>query len=565
MPTGSNIDIKMEPLPIPDEAPVQQAQEQGKQDLARKNQLPPGAGYATKGAQFAHVADSILTGWMAGRHTKQVKALEKAKGDVTSSKSIYDSLAQTYRQNVAAGKDPNDPEMKKAAENITAAWNNYVNTADKYTTPEDEKGGKKKGGVKEHVGKMFGMDIDPELFRKGSVNILRQSGPPVLREGMSMQDQAAKLGMDEAKKEAQRREAEQKTKDDWKSLVAIDPKQRTPEQEKQLQALERQMLGPETKEQQVKEQFFTDIAEAAKAGKPMDESKKKLYQDMGLMSKDNPSINMVTDSRGHVQMIATSPDGKTVVASEVKDKNGKPLQERLPPDQAEIAERLHKWQFNQLTREYETANSDVTDKQELHRQATKFALSAMTGYKLLGATPADAEKNQFTLSKAIKATISELPKKDQEVFQNFAVVPANDVDGIYAYRSNVANPKEPAVQRWYWFNKDAKYYGGIGKDELNARETDFRTRLLTTLRKQNPKMTDEQVRALMPPPIYRDMPQQQQPSMAPLPQQTGAQGAPQMTAPPGAAKSYAAYAEGPNGQQMGFNTQTKQWEPVEQE
>jgi hypothetical protein len=564
MPTGSNLDLKMDPLPIPDEAPVQQAQEQGKQDLARKNQLPPGAGFASKGSQYAHFADSILTGWMAGRHTKQVKELEKAKGDVTSSRSIYESLADTYRRNIAAGKEKDDPEMKKAAENISAAWNNYVNTAEKYTAPEEGKDGKKKGGMKEKAAKMFGFDIHPEMFREGSIKMLRQSGAPVLSESMSMQDQAAKFGMDEAKKQAQARDAEQKTKDDWKKLVAIDPKQRTPEQEKQLQALERQMLGPETKEQQVKEQFYADMQQAAKDAKPLDDSKRKLYQDMGLMSKDNPSINMVTDSRGHVQMIATSPDGKTVVASEVKDKNGKPLQERLPPDQAEIAERLHKWQFNQLTREYETANSDVTDKQELHRQATKFALSAMTGYKLLGGTPADAEKNQFTLSRAIKATISELPKKDQEVFQNFAVVPANDVDGVYAYRSNFANPKDPAVQRWWWFNKPEKYYGGIGKDELAARETEFRTRLLTTLRKQNPKMTDEQVRALMPPPIYRDMPQSQ-PSMAPLPQQSGAQGPPQMTAPPGAVKSYAAYAEGPNGQQLGFNTQTKQWEPVEQE
>jgi len=299
MPTGSNLDLKMEPLPIPDEAPVQQAQEQGKRDLAQKNQLPPGAGFASKGSQYAHFADSILTGWMAARHTKEVKQSEKAKGDVTSSRSIYESLAEAYRKNIAAGQDKESPEMKKASENITAAWTNYVNTADKYSTPDDQKDGKKKG-VKGKVSKMFGLDIDPELFRKGSVDMLRKSGPPVLGESMSTQDQAARLGMDEAKKESGRRDAEQKVKDDWKSLVAIDPSKRTPEQQKELEGLERKMLGPESKEQQVKEQFYTDMQQAAKDGKPLDASKKKLYQDMGLMSKENPSISTIVDKNGHV-------------------------------------------------------------------------------------------------------------------------------------------------------------------------------------------------------------------------------------------------------------------------
>lgn len=565
MPTGSNLDLKMDPLPIPDDAPVQQAQEQGKQDLARKNQMPPGAGFASKGSQYAHFADTVLTGWMAGRHTKQVKELEKAKGDVTSSRSIYESLANTYRSNIASGKDKDDPEMKKAAENISAAWNNYVNTADKYSTPEDEKGGKKKGGVKEKAAKMFGFDIQPEMFRKGSVDMLRKSGAPVLGESMSAQDQAAKLGLDEAKKEAGEREQKRNDRSKWEALVAMDPKQRTPEQEKELAGLERKMLGPESKEQQVKEQFYTDIGEASKSGKPLDPAKTKLYQDMGLMQKDNPSISTIVDKQGHVQMIAVSPDGKSVVTTQVKDANGKPLQERIPEDQVAAAERLHKWQFNQLVSEYEQSYSDVQDKQELHRQATKFAMSAMTGFKLIGANPADAEKNQFTLSRAIKATISELPKKDQEVFQNFAVVPANDVDGVYAYRSNFANPKEAAVQRWYWFDKPEKYYGGVGKDELAARETEFRTRLFTTLRKQNPKLGDEQVRALMPPPIYQGMPQKPPQMAAPPAQSEGrAQGdPPRMEAPPASQKAYGAYADDGKGGQLGFNTQTKKWEPIE--
>jgi hypothetical protein len=194
-------------------------------------------------------------------------------------------------------------------------------------------------------------------------------------------------------------------------------------------------------------------------------------------------------------------------------------------------------------------------------------MSAMTGFKLMGGNPADAEKNQFTLSKAIKATISELPKKDQEVFQNFAVVPANDVDGVYAYRSNFANPKEAAVQRWYWFDKPEKYYGGVGKDELAARETEFRTRLLTTLRKQNPKLGEDQVRALMPPPIYQGMPQKQ-PQMSAPPAQSGdrAQGEPpRMEAPPAAQKQFAAHAVDSQGRDIGFNPQTKQWELEDQE
>lgn len=571
MPTGSNLDLKMDPLPIPDDAPVQQAQEKGQQDLARKNQLPPGAGFASKGSQYAHFADSILTGWMAGRHTKQVKELEKAKGDVTSSRSIYDSLAQTYRSNIASGKDKDDPEMKKAAADISAAWGNYVNTADKYSTPDDQKeGGKKKGGAKQKAAKMFGFDIEPEMFRKGSVDILRKSGPPVLGESMSSQDQAAKLGLDEAKKESTEREEKRTTRSKWEALSMIDPKQRTPEQEKELAGIERKMLGPESKEQQVKEQFYTDIGEASKSGKPLDPAKTKLYQDMGLMQKDNPSISTIVDKQGHVQMIAVSPDGKSVVTTQLKGANGQPLQERIPEDQVSAMKRIHDFQFNQSVKDFETAYADqVPDKNELHQQATKFALAKINGFKSYGTTPVEAEQNMFKLSGAIHAVMSESSKADKELYKNFFVIPANDTEGVYAYRTNIVDPQTAADSSWFGLKKTpAKYYGGATIAELPAKETEARTKLLTALRHKFPKMSDDQVRKMMPQKIDWGSQPQQPPQMSAPPESSGARAQgdpPRMEAPPASQKSYAAHAVDSQGRDIGFNTQTKQWELEDQE
>jgi len=190
-------------------------------------------------------------------------------------------------------------------------------------------------------------------------------------------------------------------------------------------------------------------------------------------------------------------------------------------------------------------------------------MSAMTGFKLMGGNPAEAEKNQFMLSKAIKSVIGEVPKKGQELFKNFVSNPDDSPDGVFAYRTNVADPKNPEVKRWYWSDKPAGYYGGISKDELESQEAAFRTRLLTALRKQNPKMSDEQVRALMPPPIYQGMPQKQQGGMSSAPPPASG-GQPQMSASPAGAPTYGAYADDGKGNQVGFNTQTKQWEPVRQ-
>lgn len=491
MPTGANIRYQMDPLPVPDTTSVNNEEDRQFQKMQAAQQVPRGAGFASAPARMAFVANNVLTGWLAGRHIKQERELNKAKQEVVSSKSIYDTLAQTYSENIESGKSKDDPEMKKLAGNISAAWNNYLNTADKYSSPEDEGKGKKKsagariaGGVK----KAFMGNVDPEMFRKGSINILRKSGAPVLSTDQSPESKEAQLRLKTEESALQEQQRELKDKNRWRDLAMKDPKVLSAEEKTELDGLERSMF-PKSYEQQVRDDLMKKVVEGGQSLKP---EERQVAEQMGILKPKVTSSVTWKDSKGHDWIVAIGPDGQEVSRRDM----GKGYS---PPDQASIADRIMKNQINTMVREYKNGyGSQYTDQAKLDADAHKFAIASVAGYKSMGATPVDAEKNQMILDKAIKTVMGEDPKK-KGLYGNFVVSPADDPMGTYIYRTNLVDPQGTAGM-WWW--KKNTYYGGATEAELPGMEKEFRARLWTALRKQNAKMTDKEIDGLMPPPMY---------------------------------------------------------------
>lgn len=487
MATGQNISYKLDPLPLPDDTPVKVEEERQHERMREAQQVPRGAGYAGRTGSIAYLANNILQGWMAGRHAKAEKKLNQAREDVRQSRSIYDTLADVYQRSIESGKAKDDPEMQKLSKDIMSAWTNYVNTADKYTKPAEEAQGKKRslgakigGGIK----KGLMTNTDPELYRSASVNILRQSGPPVLKEQPSAQARLANAQADDAIKTV-------KDKNRWGELVAIDPKQRTPQQEQELEGLERRMF-PKTTEQAVRE----DILKNVMAGKSLTPEQRQLAEGFGFLKPDVVNTLTWKDRDGSDYLIAIGPNGNEVG----RRKLGKGY---IPPDQAAVAERIFNQQIDSMVREYKRAygGDPRIDPKKLDEDAHRFALMTVAGFKGFGGNPLEAQRAQFILDKAIKSVVGE-DKTKRAVYGNFIVSPQDDPNGLFFYRTNVVDPQNPEVKRWWWFDTPAQYYGGVSKEQLPGYEREFRVRLRTALKKQNPKMSDEEINSLMPPPVF---------------------------------------------------------------
>lgn len=486
MPAGQNVNFKMDALPLPDDSSVKQEEDRQGQKVQQAAQLRPGAGFMPKTGQIAYIANNLLQGWMAGRHIQAEKKLNKAKEDVNQSRGIYDSLAGVYSQNLESGKSKDDPEMQALSKNITSAWTNYVNTADKYTGPADDGKGKKKGlGARVAGGakKALMTNTDPEMYRSASVNLLRQTGPPVLQQEPSAQ---SKFTNDAAQAQSE----ELKDRKRWSELAKTDPAKLTPDQKAEIDGLERRLYHQSTSES-VKD----DLLKKVMAGTKLDDNQRQVAENMGILKPNVTNTLQWKDKEGNDYLIAIDKDGQEVG----RRKLGKGW---VPNDQSGASQRMFDAQINGLVGEYKKANRKPgMDENQLDQDAHRFALMAVTGFKGFGQNPMQAERNQFTLDKALKAVIGE-DKDKKAMYGNFVVAPADDPNGLYFYRSNIVDPQNPEVKRWYWFNTPAQYSGGLSQEELPGAEKEFRNRLRTAIKKQNPKMSDEEINSLMPPPIY---------------------------------------------------------------
>lgn len=179
----------LDPLPTPDiNVEVTPANPRNPYGL-----LPPYAGWVPKSGAGAFVADQILTGWMAGRHMAQERKLSQAKQNVVGARDIYSQAAESYKNLVDQGLDPNKPEdaqrIDQAKKNVVYAWNHYLDIAGAYSKPDEKAGKQPKGSkVKKGLHDMF-MGQDPQFFVDSSLQALRSQGPPVLTYGKSSEEQ----------------------------------------------------------------------------------------------------------------------------------------------------------------------------------------------------------------------------------------------------------------------------------------------------------------------------------------------------------------------------------------
>ena len=180
---------QLDPLPIP------QPQEQQAENPAVPPAAKPqeGMGWVKPSGAGAYVASQILTGWMAGRHVAQQRKMDTAKQNVVGAKTTYDVVADSYKslidQGLGNSDKPEDKQKLEAAKTAAShAWDNYLNVAQKYSTPDDD-GQKKSKGKKFEKGVHDAfMGQDPQFFLDSSLKVLRNTGAPVLSYGTSQDE-----------------------------------------------------------------------------------------------------------------------------------------------------------------------------------------------------------------------------------------------------------------------------------------------------------------------------------------------------------------------------------------
>lgn len=154
------------------ESPIPQptVQVQTAQDVGLKPPPPvPSVYYGSEAGGIAHVADSVLTGWMAGKKLKEDKLRQNAAENIGAAKSAVDVIGQNYRTAVENGDQDKIASTKQA---LQAAWKNYVGQAEQYVQPPpgDKKGLKDKA-------KQALLPNSPQLYQQATLDILKQTDP----------------------------------------------------------------------------------------------------------------------------------------------------------------------------------------------------------------------------------------------------------------------------------------------------------------------------------------------------------------------------------------------------
>lgn len=163
--------VKMEPVPY---TPPQTEQTQ------------PWQGFAGKTGQIANIADKFLQGWMAGKHTSEMKQRQSAADQIGNTRAAVDVAAATIANLQRQGKKEGDPDFDQAKKALSGSWNAYITTAQQFVTPPDDQ--KKSLGQRIKAGLV---PQGPHLFQSAAIDALKQVDPMSLVPAVSPQEKEA--------------------------------------------------------------------------------------------------------------------------------------------------------------------------------------------------------------------------------------------------------------------------------------------------------------------------------------------------------------------------------------
>lgn len=544
MATGNlSQDLSMTPLPQPKVQPMEAPISDPRLDPSTQAQVPP-VSYGSKAGGVAHIADSVLRGWLAGASIKKQREHQAMTDEVSGAKTGLDFIGQSYRSAVEGG----DPAKIKQAEGaLSEAWNDYLNKAEKYALPDMQMGkdGKpKKPGIGQRLKEGFSGGPAPnDGLAHSTLAILRKSDPrQMYGPSKAEQQQAESSDIDLQVKKSQFRQeqakdAAMKRYEDYGTKTDAQLK---PEEKKDREFIEQFYFG-RTKDQQITDSLLTTIM----AGGELSQQQRQIAEAKGLVKPNVVStmVNQGVDEKGRPisQLVAVGPDGKMVGTPQTIGRS------YMPPDQAQLAGKMIDSQVSALIKVAKRAHPEW-DQNTLYQ----FALSSVAPGS--GGVGDWFLKNQQVdvTNRAINAVLQKHSSKrkdgNNEVqtydqigqFAKTALVSPGD-DGRYYYQSQLGIKPETHS---HWFSPDETTYAGMSQEAAGQEERQFLAELRAELKKQNPKISDTDLDKLVPPPLIRSGKGGQGMSAPPGQAQTSG-----LTPPPAAQQSMYSVSL-PNGQRV---------------
>jgi hypothetical protein len=446
--------------------------------------LPTSAGYVSKAAAGAYVANNLLQGWLRGREYAQQANISKAKQQLSGADYTYQTMAKNYNDLLRSGKAETDPSVQQAKDAASRAWQAKLNVMQQYATPEQQTGQKKTTGqrIKGGLSKTFGKGgLTPELIPQASLAVLRQSPPPGL--GLTAEDKLTQQRVEQSQletKEAGLRvenlQAQSDTRKEYTGLLKAG-ENITPTQKMQRDIDER-ILGLSTEEQQT----ARDVQRKILTGQMLTDGERQFA--IGKKMIEGPQTAITED--GLKQYITRYDPNTGQVLS--KTLIGKKFHESAAADAIAV---LHAQQQGAFSM-YKKAFPDKPDEEIWKLVSADFTKNPYLTSELLGDSPQQAAKDQFAVSNAIKSVMQEFGtgpegQKGKAEFSNFVVPPKdNDQTGLYMFSGQVADPKSSGMLWW----KKNLYAGDLSKEELVSKASAYRNRLAAQLQKQRRTPSD---------------------------------------------------------------------------
>jgi hypothetical protein len=526
MPSTGNLGFQMTPLPMPEAQPTQVETYADQQRQQGGPQMPP-VYYGGKAGSVAFLADKVLTGWLAGAKVAKERKEKAMSDEVGAAKTGLDYIGQAYKAAVESGDEKKITETQGA---LKEAYNDYLNKAEKYAMPDEQKGkdGKpKKPGIGQRMKEGL-TGGNPHLnIAHSTLELMRKTDPTQLY-GPSKQEQAQNKVLD---LQTQQMEEQKRDHDRWTKISQGDPAKLTPEDKRFQENYEYEHFG-KTKEQQMKDDLLGMISD----GKPLNDQQRQLAENFGLIKPKvtNTVTRTVPDKKGNpqTQLVSIGPDGQVVGTQTL------PGNDYVPPNQAQMAGQVINAQMSAMMKWGAKAHPEWDQKTpEGQKALTQWALSTVAG----GSAGASADwytKNQQmdVMNRALGAVLQKHTKdykdpntgapttqRDDLASAVFGNIVSTTDDGRYAYMPSL-NPPKPGET--HWFGKDdPETWSGMTREQLNDAERRFQAELRAELKKQNPKLADADIDKMVPQMLTSQKGGQQ---MQPPPQQGG----PQAMAPP---------------------------------
>jgi hypothetical protein len=456
--------------------------------------LPAQAGYVSKAGAGAFVANNILQGYLKGREVKQQRELAKAQNQLQGADYAYQTLAQNYNDMLRSGKQENDPEVQKAKQAASSAWQAKLQIMGQYATPADDKSHKK--GAKQKVegafANIFGKSgVTPQMIPQAALQVLQNSPPPGL--GLTPQDQEAMAQTKTAQAQAELAQASIPV-----AKAQAETAQMQLQDQKQQQRYDDILLKPSTawtpedkqfadqfkKREELKkpedQQYADAVFQSINTGKPLDPVQRQFAYAHGILTA--PQVIQYDDGLKHF-VARMDPDGNIISKQQV----GRVYHEDEVSNAVRMTEAMHKIRVRDMMQggmDEATANRAALLEESKNpvlvdamlRNAGSTMQQLAMNDKILRSLQAEAGKTG--------GTPQEKQKRLAE-WSNFYVPSAeNDDTGYFALR----DPKPL---------KDGKYAGGLDATALKKEQDAFYRRYRAKAQELYPKLTSDEIDALV--------------------------------------------------------------------